>query len=57
MAGIREDSFQELKTVACGHYELYGEKTKGFIYVLNRLPFRSELLSKVGLTKLGCSCI
>ena len=57
MGEIREYSFQELKTVAGGHYEHYGEKTKGFIFVLNWLPFRSELLSKLGLTKYDCAYI
>ena len=35
MGGIGEPSFQEFKTGACGHYAYYGEKTKGFISVLN----------------------
>ena len=35
VGGIQECSFEEFKTVACGHYERYGEKTKGFIFILN----------------------
>jgi hypothetical protein len=35
MGGIDESSFQEFKAVVCGHYEYYGENTKGFIYILN----------------------